>query len=179
MTRAPSRRRTGEALPRAEKFGDLITADHKVLNEGCESRDNHWYAVVEQDLATQWIQSYPCKKQRLHMRRRKRSSKLLESSHKPKVVYTDNSMEFGKAREDLSWIHRTSTLHRSETNGIAERAVRREKKVLEQYCYNQDWMKGGGLTLRNATAICEMSKTSWQVRQLRTKDDSENHLEAQ
>ena len=61
MTRAPCRRRTGEALPRAEKFGDLITADHKVFNEGCESRDNHLYAVVVQDLATQWIQSYPCK----------------------------------------------------------------------------------------------------------------------
>ena len=37
-----------------------ITADHKVLSEGCESRDNHRYAVVVQDLATQWIQSYPC-----------------------------------------------------------------------------------------------------------------------
>ena len=61
LTMAPCRRRTGEALPRAEKFGDLMTADHKVLNEGCESRDNHRYAVVAQDLATQWIQSYPCK----------------------------------------------------------------------------------------------------------------------
>ena len=61
MTRAPCTRRTGEALPRAEKFGDLLTADHKVLNEGCESRDNHRYAVVVQDLATQWIQLYPCK----------------------------------------------------------------------------------------------------------------------
>ena len=56
MTRAPCRRRTGEALPRAEKFGDLTTADHKVLNEGCGSRDNQRYAVVVQDLATQWIQ---------------------------------------------------------------------------------------------------------------------------
>ena len=42
------------------KFGDLITADHKVFNEGCESRNNHRHAVVVQDLATQWIQSYPC-----------------------------------------------------------------------------------------------------------------------
>ena len=60
-TRAPRRRRTGGALPRAEKFGDLITADHKVLSEGGESRDNHRDAVVVQDLATQWTQSYPCK----------------------------------------------------------------------------------------------------------------------
>ena len=49
------------SLPRAENFGNLISADHKVLNEGCESRDNHWYAVVVQDLATQWSQLYPCK----------------------------------------------------------------------------------------------------------------------
>ena len=45
------RRRAGEALPRAEKFGDLTTADHKVLNEGGESRDNQRYAVGVQGLA--------------------------------------------------------------------------------------------------------------------------------
>ena len=38
-----------------------MTADHKVSSEGCESRNNHRYAVVVQDLATQRIQSYPCK----------------------------------------------------------------------------------------------------------------------
>ena len=94
ITRAPCRRRTGEALPRAEKFGDLITADHKVLNEGCESRDNHRYAVVVQDLATQWIQSYPCKAKSSH-ETEKSSSEFLEPLRKPKVVFTDNSMEFG------------------------------------------------------------------------------------
>ena len=51
--------------------------------------------------------------------------KFLEPNRKPKVIYTDNSLEFGKACEDLSWNHCTSTPHRSETNGIAERAVRR------------------------------------------------------
>ena len=61
ITRALCRRRSGGAVPRAEIFGDLITADHKVLSEGCESRNNHRYAVVVQDLATRWIQSYPCK----------------------------------------------------------------------------------------------------------------------
>ena len=42
------------SIPRAEKFGDLITADHKVLNEGSGSQNNHQYAVVVQDLATFW-----------------------------------------------------------------------------------------------------------------------------
>ena len=60
ITRPPCRRRNGEAVPRAEKIGDLIT-DHRVLSEGCEARNNHRYAVVVQILATQWIQSYPCK----------------------------------------------------------------------------------------------------------------------
>ena len=61
ITRAPCRRPIGGAVPRAENVGDLITADHKVLSEGCESRNKHRYAIVVQDLATQWIQSYPCK----------------------------------------------------------------------------------------------------------------------
>ena len=61
ITRAPCRRRNGEAVPRADNFGDLITADHKVQSDYCESRNNHRYAVVVQDLATQWIQAYPCK----------------------------------------------------------------------------------------------------------------------
>ena len=51
ITRAPCRRRIGGAVPRAENFGDLITADHKVLSESCESRNNHRYAVVVRDLA--------------------------------------------------------------------------------------------------------------------------------
>ena len=61
ITRAPCRRRNGGAVPRGENFDDLITADHKVLSDKCASRNNHRYAVVVQDLATQWIQAYPCK----------------------------------------------------------------------------------------------------------------------
>ena len=42
-------------------FCDLITTDHKVPSEGCESRNNHRYVIVVQDLATQLIQSYRAK----------------------------------------------------------------------------------------------------------------------
>ena len=52
--------------------------------------------------------------------------KFLEPTRKPKVIYTDNSLKFGKSCEDLSWNHCTSTPHRSES--IAERAVRRVKE---------------------------------------------------
>ena len=52
----------------------------------------------------------------------------MEPTWKSKVIYADKSLKLGKSCEDLSWNHCTSTLHRSETNGIAERAVRRVKE---------------------------------------------------
>ena len=114
ITRAPCRRRNGGAVPRAENFGDLITTDHKVHSVNYESRYNHRYAVVVQDLATQWIQACPRKKKQTSQTQRS-LQKFLEPERKPKVIYTDNSLEFGKACEDLSWNHCTSTLpHRSE-----------------------------------------------------------------
>ena len=127
ITIAPCRRRIGRAVPRAEKFGDLITADHKVLSDNCESRNNHRYAVVVRDLATQWIQAYPCKTTTSQETQRS-LQKFLEPERNPTANYIDNSLEFGKACEDLSWNHCTSTPHRSETNGIAERAVRKSKR---------------------------------------------------
>ena len=114
-------------VPRAENFGDLIPADRKVLSEGCESRNNHRYAVVVQDLAAQWIQSYPCKTKTSQETQRS-LQKFSEPNRKPEVIYTDNSLDFGKVCEDLSWNHSTSTPHRSESNGIAERAKRRVKE---------------------------------------------------
>ena len=106
ITWAPCRRRNGGAVPRAEIFGDLITADHKVLSDNCESRNNHRYAVVVQDLATQWIQAYPCKPKTSQENQRS-LQKFLEPDRNPKVVFTGDSLEFGKACEDLSWNHRT------------------------------------------------------------------------
>ena len=69
--------------------------------------------------------------------------KFLGPGENPEVIYTDNSLEFGKACEDLSWNHCTSTPHRSETNGIAERAVRRVKEgtsaVLLRSSLDENW----------------------------------------
>ena len=170
ITRAPCRRRNGEAVPRAEKFGDLITADHKVLSDNCESRNNHRYAVVVQDLATQWIQAYPCKTKTSQETQRS-LQKFLEPERNPKVIYTDNSLEFGKACEDLSWNHCTSTPHRSETNGIAERAVRRVKEgtsaVLLQSGLNESWWADSMecyTYLRNVTDLLSDGKTPYERR---------------
>ena len=172
ITRAPCRRRTGEAVLRAENFGDLITADHKVLSENCESRNNHRYAIVVQDLATQWIQSYLCKT-KTSQETQRRMQMFLEPDRK--VICTDNSLEFGKACEDLSWNHCTSTPHRSETNGIAERAVRRvnERRYI---CCNQVWMKNGGRIPWNVTAICEKFKISYLMGRRPMRDVLGKHL---
>ena len=170
ITRAPCRRRNGGAVLRAEKFGDLITADHKCLSDNCESRNNHRYAVVVQDLATQWIQAYPCKTKTSQETQRS-LQKFLEPDWNPKVIYTDNSMEFGKACEDLSWNHCTSTPHRSETNGIAERAVRRVKEgtsaVLLQSGLNESWWADSMecyTYLRNVTDLFSDGKTPYERR---------------
>ena len=170
ITRAPCRRRKGEAVPRADNLGDLITADNKVLSDNCESRNNHRYAVVVQDLATQWIQPYPCKTKTSQETQRS-LQKFLEPNRKPKVIYTDNSLEFGKACEDLSWNHCTSTPHRSETNGIAERAVRRVKEgtsaVLLQSGLNESWWADSMecyTYLRNGTDLLSDGKTPYERR---------------
>ena len=101
-TRAPCRRRIGGAVLRAENFGDLITADHKVFSDNCESGNNHRYAVVVQDLATQRIQSYSCKT-KASQETEKSLQKFWEPTRKPKVIYTDKSQGFCKACEDLAW----------------------------------------------------------------------------
>ena len=170
ITRAPCRRRIGGAVPHAENFGDLIKADHKVLSEGCESRNNHRYAIVVQDLATQWIQSYPCRT-KTSQETQRCLQKFLEPDRKPKVIYTDNSLEFGKACEDLSWNHCTSTPHRSETHGIAERAVRRVKEgtsaVLLQSGLDENWCADrmeSFTHLRNIQGLLSDGKTPYERR---------------
>ena len=131
-----------EAKPYLELTIGDFTTDHKIPSDTCESRNNHRYPVVVQDLATQWIQTYPCKNKTSQETQRS-LQKFLEPERKPKIIYTDNSLEFGKACEDLSWNHCTFTPHRTETNGIAERTVRRVKEgtyaVLLQSGLNESW----------------------------------------
>ena len=97
--------------------------------------------------------------------------KFLEPTRKPKVIYSDNSLEFGKACEDLSWNHCTSTPHRSETNGNAERAVCRVKEgtsaVLLQSGLNENWWADSMecyTYLRNVTDLLSDGKTPYERR---------------
>ena len=79
------------------------------------------------------------------------------------------TMEFGKACEDLSWNHCTSTPHRSETNGIAERAVRRVTEgtsaVLSQSGLDEKWWADSMecyTYLRNVTDLFSDAKNPYE-----------------
>ena len=109
-------------------------------------------------------------KQKL-LRKPKSLQKFLEPTRKPKVIYTDNSLEFGKAFEELTWNHCTSTPHRSETNGIAERAVRRVKEgtsaVLLQSGLDEQWWADSlecYTYLRNIQDLLSDGKTPYERR---------------
>ena len=110
--------------------------------------------------------------QKQNFTRNQRSlQKFLEPERKPKVIYTDNSLEFDKASEDLSWNHCTSTPYRSETNGIAERAVHRVKEgtsaVLLQSGLNESWWADSMecyTYLRNVKDLLSDGKTPYERR---------------
>ena len=140
ITKVSCRRRTDEAPRRAQKFNDLITTNNKVVNEGCESRDNHRCVAVVQDLTPQWTQSFPCETKSSH-KSEKSSLKFLEQSQAPKVMHTDNMMEFGKASEVFySWNHlHFNFIDRRQMASVKKPSDER-RKVHQQCCYSQDWM---------------------------------------
>ena len=123
-----------------------------------------------QDLDTQCNQSYPCKT-KTPQEAEKSVQKFLEPSEKPKVIYIDNSSEFGKSCEELFWSHRNSTPYLSETNGIAERAVRRVEEgtsaVLLQSGLDEKWWADSMeccCYLRNVQDLLAVGKTSYERR---------------
>ena len=53
ITRAPCRRRNGGAVLRGGNFGDWITADHKVLSDNCESRNEGLSHLMDPSVSVQ------------------------------------------------------------------------------------------------------------------------------
>ena len=89
------------------------------------------------------MQSYPCNS-KTSLRQRRIHESFSSRVKRRKSFTLTIRWNFGKSREDLSWNHRTSTTRRSETNGIAERAVRRTKEgrsaVLLRSGLDQKWV---------------------------------------
>ena len=80
-----------------------------------------------QDKYTGWLQAYASKTKNTHDTKMGFKN-FLGPEMGAKHVYTDNSGEFIRALDELELSHDTSTPYRPQTNGIAERAVRRVKE---------------------------------------------------
>jgi hypothetical protein len=123
-------------------FGDAITGDHKIINEDDASRDHDKTACIIQDRPTNWLQAYAAQ-HKSAAETKKAVERFLGPQGKAKHAYTDNIKEFLKTFEDLGIPHDTSTPYRPETNGVAERAVRRVKEgtscTLSQSGFSDEW----------------------------------------
>ena len=166
--KGPWRRRIGRVVLRAENFGDLITADHKVQSEGCESRNNHRYAIVVQDMDPM--------------------DPVISVQNKKLLRNTNDILKVLGARLEtkghLHWQFRgirqvlrgiiLETLcvnpHRSETSEIAEVQCAEWRKAPLPCCCNQISMKNGGHIPWNAMPICATFKISCLMGRLHTKD---------
>ena len=80
-------------------------------------------------------------------------------------------MDFGKSCEELSWNHCTSTPHRSEKHGTAERAARRVEEgtsaVLLQSSLGKEWWADSVecyCYLRNIQDLLSDGKTPYERR---------------
>ena len=94
--------------------------------------------LVIPDVHTQWLQAYP-----VPAKDHERVVECLLSFFGPQYhpdysgpggkkvpskVYSDGAKEYKLALTDLHWIAETCTPHRKQTNGVAERAVRRVRE---------------------------------------------------
>ena len=154
ITTAPCRRRNGGggAVPRAENFGDLITADHKVLSEGCESRNNHPYLL--------WCRTWPPNgssriraKQKL-LRKHKGACKSSWSRVGiPKSFTLKIPWNLAKPIKIFPGIivrqHHTD----QKQMGLLKEQCAEKKKAPLPYCCNQVWMKVRGQIPWNAVPM--------------------------
>ena len=97
--------------------------------------------------------------------------KCLGPQLKAQHAYTDGSKEFEKALAELEISHDTSTPSRPQTNGVAERAVRRVKEVTactqDQPGFNDEWWAeamSAYCFLRNIVDILKDRSTAYKMR---------------
>ena len=142
-------------------LGDLITADHKVLEQ--QLRVSKQSSICSRGAGSSHSMDpggSRAKKQNFT----RNPERACKSSWSPrgntKVIYTDNSFGIRKSlwrsfMESLHVLHHTD----QETNGIAERAVRRVKEGTSAVLLQSGLNEVGGQILWNVTPICETSQT--------------------
>ena len=103
-------------------FGDMVTADHMVLNEHDSSHDSKRFVVTCYDRATQWLEASPVASKDAHTTRA--ALRDFAGTCNPKLFYSDNAQELVQAAKSLEWRHDTGTDNRPQTNGVIERQNR-------------------------------------------------------
>ena len=156
-----------------EKFGDFITADHALLAPEEASRKGYRYTLVVLDRYSSRLQGYASLYKDAHDIKMN-LQRFMGPKREPALTYTDGSKEFESALRELGWCHDTSTPYRSQTNGVAERAVRKVKEgtscTLTQSGFEVQWWPEAQdcyCFLRNVTDVQKDGLTPYQSKFLR------------
>ena len=127
----------GADVPKAEKFGELITADH-----GDAGRKGQTVSLVVQDRHGVWLQQF-ASKTKSTKDTKMGLQRFMGPKAQPQHVYTDGSKEFHKAFDELEWPADVSKPYIPQSNGVAERAVNRMTEgascALEQSGLETEW----------------------------------------
>jgi hypothetical protein len=171
--RAPCRvkkEKNPDSLPDPKEFGDVLTADHGFIGDENEDEEEDRTFCGIQDGATAWLQGYPAESKDSE-KTEEAFRRFLGPNVKAKYVYTDNASEFEKSLKKMGILHDPSSPYRSETNGVAERAVRKIKEgtgcTRIQAGLSVKWW---GLAmkcfcfLRNIVDALQDGKTPWERR---------------
>ena len=119
-----------------------------------------------QDLATHWIQTYPCRT-KTSQETQTSLRKFLEPGRKPKVLYTAKLVKIFSGIIVL----RHHTDHKQM--GLLREQCAEWKKVRLRYCCNQVWMKNGGQIPWIVIPICETFRISYLMGRHHMKGGSE------
>ena len=124
MFKPPSRRTGGSRQVKAEKFGDHLTADFLITRgEEEHGMDGEKSSLVIKDVATGFIAVYPSARRTIEEIVRSLQH-FVGPNEKVGIFYSDNAPELVAAIKQLQWRHVLDVPYISQTNAVAERAIR-------------------------------------------------------